>query len=98
MIGMAGQLSGRAPGGLRQLLGGTGVGWLGPVEIPEDLFINIVVQQLPCLCTQRSLHQHQGQLRQPALVLKAQHFKDHLSAKFEWDLTLGDERVHAGGG
>ncbi len=29
----AGQLSGRAPGGLLQLLGGTGVGWLGPVEV-----------------------------------------------------------------
>ncbi|XP_063855573.1 uncharacterized protein LOC135097580 isoform X2 [Scylla paramamosain] len=35
MIGQARQLSGRAAGGPRQLPGGTGVGWLGAVEVPD---------------------------------------------------------------
>ncbi|XP_063857774.1 uncharacterized protein LOC135099328 isoform X2 [Scylla paramamosain] len=35
MIGQARQLSGRAEGGPRQLPGGTGVGRLGAVEVPD---------------------------------------------------------------
>lgn len=35
MIGQARQLSGRAAGGPRQLPGGTGVGRLGAVEVPD---------------------------------------------------------------
>ncbi|XP_063849371.1 E3 ubiquitin-protein ligase SIAH1B-like isoform X2 [Scylla paramamosain] len=53
-------------------------------KIPQDLFIDIV----------ESLRQHRGQHRLPATSLGLQGSSvqgPSLSAKFEWDLTLGDE-------
>ncbi|XP_063855894.1 protein AAR2 homolog isoform X1 [Scylla paramamosain] len=67
-------------------------------EIPEDLFVDIVESNnflASALTTLFANIEDNAARLPPALVLKARRFKNHLSAKFEWDLTLGDEGEYA---
>ncbi|XP_063887960.1 protein AAR2 homolog [Scylla paramamosain] len=66
--------------------------------IPQDLFVdtvesnNSLASALTCLFA--NTEDSTARLS-PPLVLEAHRFKDHLSAKFEWDLTLTDEGEYA---
>lgn len=67
-------------------------------EIPEDLFVDIVESNNFFASALSNLFANindNAATLPPPLVLKARRFKDHLTAKFDWDLTLGDDGEYA---
>lgn len=63
-------------------------------EIPEDLFVDIVEANnflAAALATLFANVNDNAAALPPALALKARRFKQHITAKFGWDLSLEDE-------